>query len=299
MIEYNKLKSIVVVRHQGLGDVLMMTPVVYWIHQRYPDLRIEVDTMYPQVFRDFPGVVRAERFSIPPGQVFIQGGFFENSRQLHPTIFYLHQAETDFGASTHMRLYSRSEDVRKAEHLLQNVERPITIMHIQPSWTQMESGMEQGLVDMVQAHSSVVMVGQGSCTVKGPKVHNLYNKTGTLHELYEVIRAADLYIGTDCGITHVAGCTDTPMICLYSWQRPRDRMPLRPNVFVVDGYRYWEEQLKCCEKNGVVEEGHFFRGVKCSHSHKCQVRFSDVKDMFIYLVGNGLFLGVDSIYRKN
>lgn len=277
---------VAVIRHECMGDTLMATPVVAWLHRKYPHLEIEVQTKYPDIFKNFPGVVRAGMFSIATETPSIECGFYEKNLHMHPTRHYFEQAWADVDAEKHMRLYSTAEDENIAKELLKNVSRPFVTMHLKPSWTGMDSDVEQRTADYLQQHFPVVMVGQGHCPVHGPNVVNLYGKT-TLHQLYEVIRASSFYVGGGCGVSHVAGCTDVPMLWIISWERPYDRAPLRQQVFFVDGEPRCHEHRWCAERNANVIHGHMFTGVHCRHNGKCNVPFSEVKDMLDKLLQHG------------
>lgn len=55
---------------------------------------------------------------------------------------------------------------------------------------------------------------------------NLINKTSIL-ETAKIIHGAKAYIGMDCGITHIAGCTDVEIICGYTASSPIHVAPIR------------------------------------------------------------------------
>lgn len=62
---------------------------------------------------------------------------------------------------------------------------------------------------------------------------DLLDKT-TLLEAGKIIAEAKAIIGIDCGLMHIAGCTDTNIIGGYTSVEPRLRLPIRNNEF---GYR--------------------------------------------------------------
>lgn len=61
---------------------------------------------------------------------------------------------------------------------------------------------------------------------------NLSGKT-TLTQLADIIRSADLYIGTDSGVTHLASATGTPVIALYGATNHEAWSPWSPDGKVI------------------------------------------------------------------
>lgn len=57
---------------------------------------------------------------------------------------------------------------------------------------------------------------------------NLIDKTSLL-EAAKIMEQSKLVIGLDSGLTHVAACTDVPIVCGYTSVNPLHRMPYRNN----------------------------------------------------------------------
>ena len=69
-------------------------------------------------------------------------------------------------------------------------------------------------------NAEIVLVGTANDSageVESLMKHSTKNLSGktTLTQLADIIRSADLYIGTDSGVTHLAAATGTPVIALY------------------------------------------------------------------------------------
>lgn len=58
---------------------------------------------------------------------------------------------------------------------------------------------------------------------------DLRDKT-TLLQAAKVIQGAKAIVGVDCGLLHVAGCTDTPIVAGFTTVRPELRAPIRNNI---------------------------------------------------------------------
>ena len=58
-----------------------------------------------------------------------------------------------------------------------------------------------------------------------PRLLNMLGKFN-VHELREIIAGAQCYVGVDSGTLHIAACTDTPIIAMFSSAHHRLREPL-------------------------------------------------------------------------
>lgn len=74
---------------------------------------------------------------------------------------------------------------------------------------------------------------------------NLINKT-TVPEAVAILSKVKCIVGMDGGMIHLAGMTDTPIVCGYTHTRPEDKMPVR------NGFTGWncfpvtpEDSLDC------------------------------------------------------
>ncbi len=57
---------------------------------------------------------------------------------------------------------------------------------------------------------------------------NLINKTSLL-QVAKIEQGAAAVVGVDCGLLHVAGCTDAPIVAGFTTVRPEHRAPIRNN----------------------------------------------------------------------
>lgn len=94
---------------------------------------------------------------------------------------------------------------------------------------------------------------------------SLLDKT-SLVEAAAVIEGAQVMIGVDCGLIHVAGCTDTPIVAGYTTVTPALRAPFRHNVF---GWKWFpvgmDDSIDCryCQVRTNFLYGHDYKN--CLH----------------------------------
>ena len=94
---------------------------------------------------------------------------------------------------------------------------------------------------------------------------NLVDKT-TLLEAAAVMDHAELVVGVDNGLLHVAGTTDTPIVGGFTFVTPESKMPYRYNKL---GWAFWpvipDDDLGCrfCQVTTNFLYGHDYR--KCMH----------------------------------
>lgn len=130
------------------------------------------------------------------------------------------------------------------------------------------------LIRMISAEHNVVLLGSESDSPEMTGVLDMCGKT-SLSDAYHIIDGAELFIGNDSGLLHLAACTDTPAIGIYTATTP-DLMP--DNVTAV------RSGLPCspCEKNG-----------RFSTSCKCECT-SSISTEDVMKVINGLILSGES-----
>lgn len=99
---------------------------------------------------------------------------------------------------------------------------------------------------------------------------NLINKT-TLLESLKIINGAKTIMGVDCGLLHLAACTDIPIVGGFTTVDPKTRLPYRNNKL---GWNFYSvvpnESLTCrfCQTNMLFVYDHNF--VKCFYKDaKC------------------------------
>ena len=142
-------------------------------------------------------------------------------------------------ADREVRLYTTAEDRERAALLLEPLGAgPKVVIHPnrnRPVRTWPSERWRQLALGLLERGVGVVAVGRNVPNIAGteenvPKgvfdlgiVHNRFlDLTGrtSLHELCEVIAANDVAVTFDSGVLHVANCTETPVVALFSDNDP-------------------------------------------------------------------------------
>ena len=147
-----------------------------------------------------------------------------------------------------VRLYTTDEHRQRAAELLQPLgQAPKVVLHPNRSWEirtwpserwrRLTQGLLEHGVQIVVVGSEVPNIGVSEQNIpKGvfdlgiehPSLLDLTNQT-SLHELREVIALCDLVITVDSGVLHVANCTDTDIVAIFTDIDPRFRTRIRDN----------------------------------------------------------------------
>ena len=141
-------------------------------------------------------------------------------------------------ADKEVRLYTTAEDREKAVELLRPLAGAKVVIHPnrnRPVRTWPGARWRQLALGLLERGVGVIAVGRDVPNIAGteenvPKgvfdlgiAHDRFlNLTGrtSLHELCEVIAASDVAVTFDSGVLHVANCTETPVVALFSDNDP-------------------------------------------------------------------------------
>lgn len=116
-------------------------------------------------------------------------------------------------------------------------------------------------VDKVSNHHSPDILGNFNKEIDYSKGIDLRNKTSLL-ESGKIIAGAKTIVGVDCGLLHVAGCTNIPIVGAFTTVEPKFRMPYRGNELGKDFYPIVpDESLECrfCQTNWEFLYEHDYR----------------------------------------
>jgi ADP-heptose:LPS heptosyltransferase/GT2 family glycosyltransferase len=212
--------KILIRRDGAIGDVLLTTPVIHALKNKYPESVISVTTEHGYVFRDNPEV----SFSLPKEHRWIRDEFYdifydlnlayENSPEKH-----IVQAYADVCGITiqdwHLRLYTREQDTNFAESILKDGDW--IALHLRSlGWPGKEwpSYKFNRLSAMLRKNGrKVVLIGDGSSDPV-PNDCDLRGKT-TFHRLAAVIKKSKILVGGDSLPLHIAQAVGTPVVGLF------------------------------------------------------------------------------------
>lgn len=228
-------------RTAGLGDVIQTTAIVRELHRRHRGMvLIDVMTAFPDVFRGNPHV----RQTMAPNQSVSLDDYdhvinldvaYERNRKIHVAHAYAHVALGDAGTGD---LAPELFDIPAATAGLDAVRGAIgpryVVLHARnaplfparnfpPAFWQ---AVVTGLLETPERW--IVVVGGGNdYRIAGPRIVGCHD-TLSVQEIAALIAGAEAFVGADGGLYHVAACTATPIVALFTCARHEQLRPLRP-----------------------------------------------------------------------
>ena len=226
----------------ALGDVLLATPIIRQLFQDHDgQCHIDVLTMKPEIFLNSPYVRRVynpQNFNQAEGpyaRVINLDLAYENLPKMHVVDAY---AMTSHGSpekikDKRLELFMSAADREKAKSIQETkICGPYVVIHMRKdTWPSrnLPDATWKGIVNILLEHTDFKIIQVGSTHEIAFDHHpRLLNFLGVLsiHELREIIAGAECFLGVDSGTLHVAACTDTPVIAMFSSAHHRLREPL-------------------------------------------------------------------------
>lgn len=236
------LPSYMVVRQLALGDVLLATPIIRQLFQDHDgQCHIDVLTMKPEIFLNSPYVRRVynpqdfNQAEGPYARVINLDLAYENLPKMHVVDAY---AMTSHGSpekikDKRLELFMSAADREKAKTIQETkICGPYVVIHMRKdTWPSrnLPDATWKGIINILLEHTDFKIIQVGSTHEIAFDHHpRLLNFLGafSIHELREIIAGAKCYLGVDSGTLHVAACTDTPVIAMFSSAHHRLREPL-------------------------------------------------------------------------
>jgi len=236
------LPNYMVVRQLALGDVLLATPIIRQLfHDHRGQCHIDVLTMKPEIFLNNPYVRRVytpqdySQAKGPYARVINLDLAYENLPHMHVVDAY---AMASHGSAEKIKdkrleLFPTETDRRNVKTIQEEkIGGPYAVIHMRKdTWPSrnLPDATWKGILNILLEHTDLNIVQVGSAHEIAFDYHpRLLDFLGVLsiHELREIIADAKCYVGVDSGTLHVAACTDTPVIAMFSSAHHRLREPL-------------------------------------------------------------------------
>jgi ADP-heptose:LPS heptosyltransferase len=227
------MARILIQRAGGFGDLILLTPVLREIKRRWPDCYIGVSTMehYAVAYAGLPFVNEIVQFPVPAdvagkydAWIFLEDAIEKNPRaeEVHMTDLFAEIVGID-GIEDKKPAYI----VSAAEAIWGNVAYPRTkapraAIHVSAS-EMVRKYMQMGTVssELVERGWEVMLLGQNGELPQlrekkmPPNLFNLTEPGITFRQTAAVINNADVFIGADSSLLHVAGALGVPAVGLY------------------------------------------------------------------------------------
>ena len=233
---------------EGYGDMICMIPTVEKV-ARQLGRTLDVWTKRPEVFANIPSLQprmsddsALEPYLAKGGLLIVCPVRFDQSPKWNQAHLAVRPAEGIVqleDADKVVRLYTTAEDRETAARLLKPLgARPKVVIHPNRNrpvrtwpgdcWRELALGLLERGVGVVAVGRDVPNIADTEENVPkgvfdlGIEHNRFLDLTGqtSLHELCEVIAASDVAVTFDSGVLHVANCTETPVVALFSDNDP-------------------------------------------------------------------------------
>jgi ADP-heptose:LPS heptosyltransferase len=219
---------VLVRRTSGLGDVILVTGIVRKLHEQFRGRSVlDVMTAHPSVFENNPYVRKCLTPNHPINlqnydKIINLDDAYERNRYLHIIASY---ALIAFGNADELPVPELFPDP-SADERIKNIRRSIggryIVVHARAShqflarnlssifWSEMIKALQKN------SDKEIVVIGGGAdLRFSGARIHGFHDAL-SLHDIYGVIDGADAFVGVDSGLFHIATCTATPVIGLFT-----------------------------------------------------------------------------------
>lgn len=263
--------KILVVRSGAMGDVLLTTPIIKKIFNKYQGLCvITVATRYADVFKNNPYVNKTisihdlrnleEIYDL----IMDLDSCYEKNRGLHITHAYNFYA---FGADSTQEnlqpeLFSTNQDKETCTEFIKSIKTPYIVCHNRQDASQPYRNIPvkewEYLIRSLAEKTSfkVIQIGSKDMDVALIEKNDVFidaRDRFNLQQTKELISNAKLFLGTDAGPLHIAATTQTPIVSFFSIAHHQLRKPLREDRII---FKPITPNIECygCQSNFSVNE---------------------------------------------
>jgi ADP-heptose:LPS heptosyltransferase len=245
--------NILVRRIGALGDVVLVTPVVQRLHAAFPEAEITVQTCYPDVFLGNPCVAQrvgpdATIGVLQPlgddpaslalyhedGRVTGIDRFvdldlaYEKRPGMHIVEAFMLEA---FGEPGHPEGWQQTLHFpRERVFPATSSQKYVAVHAAKAGWVSrtLPSSTWLAVIDGLQRNGLCpILVGTEQDDIACSALRFL---VPDIHGQARLIASCACYVGSDSGLLHVAGATDTPIVGVFTCVRPEYRLPWRHGV---------------------------------------------------------------------
>ena len=234
--------KILLIRHGALGDVIWTTPIVRQIWRDHGgDCLIDVLTLKSEVFQGSPWV-----------NTVLTPETFDNRQKLYDKTINLDLAYEKYPSMHLLAAYAkfshgsiqgisalepelfetRQDQVAVQQRIDSEIDGQFLVLHMRrDTWPSRNLSINKWreIVDELLSTTNLRIVQVGSpneiCFDHDPRLINLMGQL-SLQQLKVLIAKSRVYLGIDSGTLHVAACTATPIVALFTSCHHTYREPL-------------------------------------------------------------------------
>jgi ADP-heptose:LPS heptosyltransferase len=224
--------KILVIRAGALGDVILATGIVRELNKFHSgQCSIDVATEYPEVFKNNPYVNLVINKSSVNQSEYDQVIDLDLCYEMEPNQHVLDAySKKVFGIAN----FNVSPELfLEEEHTtLPKIDAPYVVVHMRNHYWPSRNLPQEFWVPLIsnilaKTNYTVVQIGSGQDLAFGGLGDRLINTVGKLglHQSHALIGQARAFVGADAGALHIAACTQTPILAMYTSVRADYREP--------------------------------------------------------------------------
>jgi GT2 family glycosyltransferase/ADP-heptose:LPS heptosyltransferase/predicted SAM-dependent methyltransferase len=223
-------RRIQVHRRNALGDVLLITPVLHELRNKYRDATIAVTTLYPTLLEGNPDVDQVLRAPAPlPGFDLTFDLQYEHLPELHIVDAYAQIAGVTLSDRT-PSLHLAQADLEAADAVLREagvrLDTPLVAFHVESGWKVRDWPLDRfrAVAEALEQRGAQVVVLGERPTMPLDFGIDLRGKT-TLRSLAALVFKCDALLSIDSGVMHLAAALRRPFVGLFGCTDPDKRVP--------------------------------------------------------------------------
>ena len=207
------------IRTRALGDVILTTGIINEYKRRNPQVKIYVQTDMPEPFMGNPNVFKtiSTKDNLKCNKVFDLDWAYEKNPKISRVRAYADVVFKDYKWNDVLpKLYWTSIGFPMIKDTI--------IIHpaaTRPNRTITKEVWDEVIDLLIKDGHNVAMVGTEKDIQPTPRegFTNLSYKHN-LYEIHDIIKYAKAFVGIDSGMLHIAQCTDTPIVGIFSIAHP-------------------------------------------------------------------------------
>lgn len=249
------LRRRILVRRLGAnGDVLLATPALQALRERYPQAEIGLVTKCPQMVKGLGWLNVATKKRAYYDEFYDLDLAYEKRPDVHIVQAYADVLGVALPKRWQMVMTASEEDQVWAERAARGAN--LALLHAGPTnWTNKHWALEpDGQVDHERWRRLARALGRKGYvtatvgTDEAPELGTDLRLTGTTPQrLYALCREASLFVGIDSMCQHVASAADCPSVVLFGPTNPRAIVRPTPRIVVVQAD---SKQVECVGAHG-------------------------------------------------
>jgi ADP-heptose:LPS heptosyltransferase/GT2 family glycosyltransferase len=233
-------KKIVIKRQGAIGDVILTTPIARHLKIAFPESKIIVATDVGFIYKNNPNVdvvVPHNRIPTNVDVVYDLDLCYERMPKMHIIDAYALKVFGHSKIDKRIELFPEASDyefIKSFMHANSLIHDKTVVVHMGVSWQNRTWPIEKWnqVVAALSSKWKVIIVGKAGRDYGIKSAGNivLAHDQFSFLQLKCLMDHTSCFIGIDSSLLHVAGCTDIPIVPIFTATNPDYRVPFRGGV---------------------------------------------------------------------